>query len=274
MAEAQHPTVETRTVPVNALRVHLREWPALGEDAGAPLLLVHGNWSTHRWWIPLAAALREAGFTGRLIAPDLLGRGDTAGPDHGYSIGELADDLLGLLDALELPRVHAIGHSLGSAVVMELARRAGSRLASLVAMSPAWVDGMPEAYAVPAGQEALHADRELLATALAQLAPKATHDELWRELIVTGHRQRKPASLRNIDALLAWAPGDALAELAMPSLVVDGELDALCGGAVAERATAALAGERVTLAGVGHSPNLEAPAKLARVLIDWLARCS
>jgi 3-oxoadipate enol-lactonase len=256
-------------VRANDLQVYYREW-SVPRPIGA-VVFVHGNWSTHRWWIPTAAALAPALADHRLLAIDLRGRGDTQGPDHGYTIAELAGDLLGFLDALGLARVHLVGHSLGSAIVTELARsvEGSERVASLVAVAPCWVDGMPPRWARREDQARLHADRAVFARLLAGMAPKMdpkARDPLWEELIITGHRQRELATLRNLDALLAWQPGDTLGALTMPRIVVDGELDPLCGGSTAARAAEAMACERVTLAGIGHSPNLEAPEQLASII--------
>lgn len=247
------------------LQIHYREWSS-ASPRGLPLVFVHGNWSTHRWWCPTAAALARRLPDHRLLALDLRGRGDTRGPDHGYSIAELAADVLAFLDQLAIEQAHLVGHSLGSAVSTELALRHGERVASLVAVAQCWVDGMPKRWARREDQDRLHADQAVFGRLLAGMAPTAPRDRLWDELIVTGHRQRKIATLRNLDALIDWRPGDALRGLAMPRVVVDGELDPLCGGSTGARAAAAMACERVSMAGVGHSPNLEAPDQLASII--------
>ena len=87
-----------------------------------------------------------------------------------------------------------------------------------------------------------------------------------------GHAQRLDAALRNLEALLAWRPGDRLAAITAPTLVIAGALDPLTGGANADRAAAALGAKLVTLDGVGHSPNIEAPQRVAALLAElWRA---
>jgi pimeloyl-ACP methyl ester carboxylesterase len=254
------------------LHVHYREGSpvsrasAFATQPAWPIVLVHGNWSTHRWWIPTATVLARRLPAHRLLAVDLRGRGATRGPDHGYSIAELAADLRAFLDALALARVHLVGHSLGSAIVMQAALDQPQRVASLVSVAPCWVDGMPQRWARREDQARVHADIELFGRLLVGMAPKAPRDQLWHELIVTGHRQREVATMRNLDALIAWRPGEALRALAMPRVVVDGELDPLCGGATAARAARAMNSDRVCMAGIGHSPNLEAPEQLASII--------
>lgn len=241
--------------------VHYREW---GADCtvGLPIVFLHGNWSTHRWWIPVAERLGGR----RMLALDLRGRGDTEGPDHGYTLPELADDLRGFMRALGLARAHLVGHSLGTGIAMQLALTDPECVASMVAVAPVWVDGMPEVHARRDQQAGVHADVALYERLLRSMAPKAELGELWDELVVTGHRQRMVATMGNLDALMSWRPSDALRQIAMPRIVVDGELDRLCGGETARRAAEVLGCERVQLPGIGHSPNLEAPDAVARII--------
>ena len=66
------------------------------------------------------------------IAPDLRGRGQSDKPPHGYGIPYHANDLLALCDALNLPTVHYIGHSLGAQIGYFLAAIHPRRLGKLV----------------------------------------------------------------------------------------------------------------------------------------------
>lgn len=244
------------------LDVHFLE---AGDPAGVPVLFVHGNWGTASWWEPLLARL-PAGYRG--LAYDLRGRGTTAGPDSSYAIDALAADLLAFATAAGADRFHVVGHSLGTAVAMQAALDAPERILSLAAIAPAWVDGMPPAYNVPAGQIAIKDDAGLFASALKPLAPTAPDDDYWRRLVREGHGQRISAALLNLDALLAWRPGDRLGAIPAPTLVIAGALDPLTGGANAERAAAALGARLVTLDGAGHSPNIEAPDRVSALLTD------
>ena len=241
-----------------------------GEQRGTPVLFVHGNWGTSSWWEPLLGRL-PAGYRG--LAYDVRGRGRTVGPDSSYAIDALAADLLAFATAAGALRFHLVGHSLGTAIAMQAALDAPDRIRSLAVVAPAWVDGMPAAYNVPAGQIAIKQDAALFATALKPLAPTAPDDELWRRLVREGHGQRIEAALRNLDALLAWKPGDRLGAIPAPKLVIAGALDPLTGGPNAERAATALGARLVVLDGVGHSPNIEAPDRVMTLLTElWLQR--
>jgi pimeloyl-ACP methyl ester carboxylesterase len=249
---------------VGDLEVHYRE-----RGQGEPVVLIHGNWTTSLWWQPTLELL-PPGF--RAIAYDLRGRGHTRGPDHLQAIPTLAEDLRGLLDALGLIRVHLVGHSLGSAVAMQLALDHPERVHTLTLMAPAWVDGMPPAYNLPAHQLAAHDNRAVYAMALRGIAPTAPDDALWQQLIEEGHQQRREASLATLQALMDWAPGERLKDSStLPSLVVSGEKDLLSTVEMGQRCANLLGARFQVMKGLGHSPNLEAPRDFVELWKEFLA---
>ena len=105
------------------------------------IIFVHGNWATSSWWEPVLASPLTKPWRG--IAYDVRGRGRTTGPDSDYSIPSLAADLGSFIDALGIAAPHLVGHSLGSAIVMQFALDHPAKVRSLTVAAPAWVDGMP-----------------------------------------------------------------------------------------------------------------------------------
>jgi len=247
-------------VTAGDLNVHYIE-----HGAGEPVLLLHGNWATCSWWEPTLNLL-PSGYHG--IAPDMRGRGKTEGPDHDYSLTALAQDTLMFADALGMDRFHLAGHSLGAGVALQLALDHGDRVRSLIAVAPPWVDGMPAEANSPERQQMLKANFDLFAMALKALAPTAPDDAFWHRLVAEGHEQRIEAALGAISALATWAPGDTLRSIACPKLVIAGENDILVTQPVAARAAEALGAQLMVIPGVGHSPNIEAPAVFVNLLAD------
>lgn len=95
---------------------------------GVPLVVVHGlfgsadNWRSHvKAW--------EA--TRRVITVDLRNHGRSPHVE-GMGYDAMAEDVIRLLDRLEVPRAHLLGHSMGGKVVISLARLAPERVASLI----------------------------------------------------------------------------------------------------------------------------------------------
>ena len=113
------PGVEHRFVHADGLRVHVAE---AGAPDAPPVLLLHG-WPQH--WYMWRAVMAALGDRHRLIAPDLRGFGWTEAPGHGYDGETFAADQVALLDALELDRVHVIGHDWGgwTALLMGILHR-------------------------------------------------------------------------------------------------------------------------------------------------------
>jgi pimeloyl-ACP methyl ester carboxylesterase len=237
--------------------------------SGTPVVLVHGNWATSSWWEPVLARL-PGGWRG--IAYDQRGRGRTGGPDSDYSIPSLAADLRAFADALGLDALHLVGHSLGSAVVMQGALDRPARVRSLTAVAPAWVDGMPQAALAAERQRSLKADPVLFAQALKAIAPTVPDDAYWQRLVAEGHTQRLAAALGAVGALASWRPGDRLRSIPCPKLVIGGERDVLVTAPAVERAAEALGARRLLMPGVGHSPNIEAPAAFVEHLVEQLGR--
>jgi lipase len=98
------------SLEVNGIHLHYVSWGQFSQPERA-VLLVHGLTNSHMEWSELGPILAEHGWY--IIAPDLRGRGWSGKPPHGYGIPYHVNDLLALGDALGLPRVHLIGHSLG-----------------------------------------------------------------------------------------------------------------------------------------------------------------
>jgi pimeloyl-ACP methyl ester carboxylesterase len=107
--------------------------PAVG-DKGA-ILLVHGfatsraeSWGRLGWY----AALTRAGR--RVIAPDLRGHGESDKPYDAaaYARGEMATDLVALLDHLDLDRIDVLGYSMGAGLALGLAVDHPQRVGNLI----------------------------------------------------------------------------------------------------------------------------------------------
>jgi len=118
--------VTHRFVDVGGLQVHVAE-----AGTGEPLVLLHG-WPQHWWCWRLVVPLLQDSY--RLVMPDLRGHGWTAAPPGGYDKEQLATDLLGLLDALELPRVGLVGHDWGGWTGFLAALRAPERFRAFLAL--------------------------------------------------------------------------------------------------------------------------------------------
>ena len=123
--------VRHHALDVRGARLHVAE---LG--SGPPVVLLHG-WPQHWWtWRAIMALLADRH---RVIAPDLRGFGWSEATPRGYRKDELAADVAGILDALDVERAHVVGHDWGGVVGMLLCLDHADRVERFVPMNTAHV---------------------------------------------------------------------------------------------------------------------------------------
>lgn len=110
---------------------------------GEPVLLLHQTPRSHDEYRDVLPALARAGY--RAIAMDTRGFGRSAPAPPGATIGDYADGVLALLDALGLDRVHLVGHHTGGVTAVEVAARWPDRIAALVLSSTPYMDAAARA---------------------------------------------------------------------------------------------------------------------------------
>jgi 3-oxoadipate enol-lactonase len=108
------------------------------EGDGRPLVLIHAGVCDRRMWQPQWRALTEQ-F--RTIRCDLRGFGDTPLPPERFNP---ADDVIGLLDALDIRRASVVGSSFGGRVALELAATWPRRVRKLVLLCGEWEEVEPD----------------------------------------------------------------------------------------------------------------------------------
>jgi 2-succinyl-6-hydroxy-2,4-cyclohexadiene-1-carboxylate synthase len=261
--------VELREVDVGPVVLAVAE----AGRGGAPLLLVHGFTGAKEDFADWVDGFAGRGF--HVVAPDLRGHGSSSKPDDeaSYSLSHMADDVVGLADALGWSRFALLGHSMGGMVVQHVALRAGARLSALVLMdtSPSKVSIDPDLIALAVSvvrSEGIERLMELQAERDAPLATAAdARVRAEREgYIEFGDRKMRASSPAMYAAMATELVerDDLLPELAgldVPTLVVVGEQDEPF--LAPSRAMAdTIPGARLeVLADAGHSPQFESPER-------------
>ncbi|RKU13741.1 hypothetical protein C6503_15855 [Candidatus Poribacteria bacterium] len=90
------------------------------DNSGQPLLFLHGTGCDASDW---KVVIKKLPQNRRCIALDFRGHGQSTVPTQAFSLSDLADDVLHLIDYLSLQEVVIVGHSLGGMVAMEVAQR-------------------------------------------------------------------------------------------------------------------------------------------------------
>jgi pimeloyl-ACP methyl ester carboxylesterase len=117
---------ETRA---NGIRLVYRDWAGPAAPSYPPTVLLHGVLQSGEGMANLAAHLARAG---RVVVPDLRGRGESGQPAAGYDPGTMADDVAALIELLRLERPVVIGRLHGGLVAYHLAARRPDLVRGLV----------------------------------------------------------------------------------------------------------------------------------------------
>jgi pimeloyl-ACP methyl ester carboxylesterase len=276
-------TVPYLTVEVPVPRTAVRTGCTLNYEItgdGEPLLVVMGTSGSIPLWGELVPRLAERY---RVIAFDNRGLGGSDRGEGQITAASMAEDASALLEALEIPRAHAMGWSLGSAVVQELALAHPEEVASAI-MYGTWgrCDGFQRSvftalrlpYAVGDMEAALGAaglafspqglDAPDFADRLAPLVPAFPQTEAQMQV-----------TTEQWDADLAHDTFDRLAGITAPTLVLVGEQDLLTPQWQSRAVADAITGsqfELVTGPGSSHCLHLERPEDVARPMLDFLAK--
>jgi pimeloyl-ACP methyl ester carboxylesterase len=247
--------------------------------AGDPLVLVMGFGGDHLAWglqIPAFAA------NYRVIAFDNRGVGQSDAPDVPYSTAMMADDTMGLMDALGIDRAHVCGVSMGGMIAQEIALRHPARVRTLqlhatLARSDAYMRALVEGWRKT--RIALGREDALRVIALWLFAPR-TYEErpefvelVLQNAIANPYPQSLTGFLRQGDAVLGHDTLERLERLRCPTLVSVADQDILVpprfSHAIAQRVPGA---ELKTIAHAGHAYMWEEPEAFNAMCLEFLAR--
>ena len=192
---------------------------------GEPLILVHGG-STDRHQYDTFSPLLGDGI--RTIACDQRDSPDTPCPPEPYTMHDHADDLAGIVKALELDRVHIFGVSYGGAVAMTTAIRHPNIVKSLIlGATAACADHFRSEGMLEKQKEGAEALQQYMLQLF--ITPEAIKDDpgLIAEM-ETGLAARDPdATGRRMQALASHDVRESLSKITAPTLVMTGDGDAL-----------------------------------------------
>ncbi len=127
----RHRPVSRHRIQRVTIHGHERAYVKVGK--GPTMLLLHGLGCDHTTWDPVIDVLARS-YT--VIAPDLLGHGQSAKPRADYSIGGYANGMRDLLTVLGIETVTVVGHSLGGGVAMQFAYQFPERTERMVLVAP------------------------------------------------------------------------------------------------------------------------------------------
>jgi pimeloyl-ACP methyl ester carboxylesterase len=257
--------------------------------SGPPVVLIHGMLNSSSHWQSVASNLAGE-YT--VIAPDLIGHGDSAAPRGDYSLGAHAASIRDLLAAVGVDRATLVGHSLGGGVAMQFFYQFPQRVERLVLISSgglghevspllrtAALPGMSALLSATIHPRALEALREAGRRLRERGAGGGVYlQAIARALAPLENRDARAAFLHTLRAVIdvhgqRVSATDRLYLLeAIPTLIVWGERDntiPLEHGRSAQRAIPNSSFR--TLPGAAHFPHLEDPDGLSELLRAFIA---
>lgn len=263
----------------DGLRIHYRDYSPVGDEAGPPVLCLHGLTRNLRDFEELAPMV--AGLGRRVVVPSQRGRGrsDRDPEIARYNPAVYAADMLALLDSLDIARAVFVGTSMGGLMTMIAAAQAPGRIAAAVLndvgpeLDPVGLDRI-RGYvgrADPAASwaEAARSCREINGVAF----PSETDEPFWlafaRRLFHEDDEGRVVADYDPEIARPILDAGAAPADLwpmfealrAIPTLVIRGAItDILMTSTVEEMIRRKPDLSVVSVPDVGHAPFMTEPA--------------
>jgi pimeloyl-ACP methyl ester carboxylesterase len=243
------------------VRLHYAEQ---GDAGGRPIVCLHGftdSWFSFSRVLPLFPADWHS------YAISQRGHGDSERPEAGYTMPELAADVVAFMDVMGLPQATIVGHSMGSLVAIELARALPSRVARLVLVGSATTMRSEDVLALKQEVDAL---TDPVPEAFARAFQESTiHHPVPLEFLagVVAESLKVPARVWRaaLDGQLAADYTEDVRQIRTPTLVLRGSADTLFPQASRDALVSGLP-NRVfkSYSDTGHAPHWERPEAFVR----------
>jgi pimeloyl-ACP methyl ester carboxylesterase len=276
------------SIPAHTISLHGHTFRYLMAGSGPALVLLHGVTCSSETWEEVIPLLAKH-FT--VIAPDMLGHGQSAKPATEYSPSAYAAFLRDLLVDLGQTRVTLVGHSLGGGVAMQFSYLFPEMIERMVLVAAGGLGrelhGLLRMAALPGAEAVLPVvasarlrgvvDRGL--GLLGKLGLRAGTDarEVWRGFGTFVDADARRAFFHTMRTVIDVGGQRAVATdrlyLAshMPTLIVWGEKDPIIPVTHAEAAHERIEGSRLEVfPGAGHFPYLDEPFRFVSVLMDFI----
>jgi pimeloyl-ACP methyl ester carboxylesterase len=255
---------------------------------GEVLLLIHGMAGSSATWRSVIPQLSK---DFRVIAPDLLGHGESAKPRSDYSLGAFAVLLRDFLDELGVSQATVVGHSLGGGVAMQFVYQHPDYCKRLVLISSGGlgpdvgmvlrllsVPGAELVLPIIAPKPVLNVGNKLKSWLRAAGIHSPRGAETWSAYSSLSDRQTRQSFLRTLRSVVDYQ-GQAVSALnrlqlraELPVMAIWGERDNIIPVKHAYAVHDARTDSRLeVLPDVGHYPQVEAPTEVIELIKDFIA---
>jgi pimeloyl-ACP methyl ester carboxylesterase len=274
-----------------SIDIHGEQLAYYDEGQGEALLLVHGMAGSSQTWREILPRLAK---NYRVIAPDLLGHGQSAKPRTDYSLGAFAVGLRDLLDELEVDSATVVGHSLGGGIAMQFLYQHPDYCRRLILISSGglgqdvgWIlrllsaPGAELVMPVIAPKLVLRAGDSVKSwlSSMGLRSPRGA--EIWNAYSSFSDARTRESFLRTLRSVVDYR-GQSVSALNrlqlradLPTLAIWGEDDNIIPVDHAYAALEARPDCRLeVLPGVGHFAHVEAPTQVVDLIDEFMAETS
>lgn len=242
------------------------------QGQGEPLLFLHGLGSQGEDWgfqVPFFASHY------RVVTVDLRGHGESDKPAGPYSVSMMADDVVGLLDALKIESAHIVGLSMGGMIAFQLVVDRPERVRSMVI-----VNSGPALVARGLGEWLRIQQRLLLARLFGpsrtgvflskRLFPKPDQEAIREQFVERWALNDPDAYLAALRAIVGWSVMERIGEIRCPVLVISGDRD-YTPQDVKEAYTARIPGAQfLVVEDSGHATPVDQPDVFNKSVLKFL----
>jgi pimeloyl-ACP methyl ester carboxylesterase len=274
-----------------SIEIHGERLAYYDEGQGEAILLVHGMAGSSATWREILPQLAKKY---RVIAPDLLGHGQSAKPRTDYSLGAFAVGLRDLLDELEVESATVVGHSLGGGIAMQFLYQHPDYCRRLILISSGglgqdvgWIlrllsaPGAELVMPVIAPKLVLRAGDSVKSwlSSMGLRSPRGA--EIWNAYSSFSDAQTRESFLRTLRSVVDYR-GQSVSALNrlqlrsdLPTLAIWGEDDNIIPVDHAYAALEARPDCRLeVLPGVGHFAHVEAPTQVVDLIDEFITATS
>ncbi len=243
-----------------------------GHLGGLPIVMLHGLSDSHRSFDLMRPLLPHAW---RVFCLTQRGHGLSAKPESGYAMRDFAADVAAFLDCKRIERAVIVGHSMSSAVALQMAALYPERVAGMVLVGAfarfhgtSTMKQLQKAVADISGDCGGEFALAFQESTLANMIPQTFLDTAVNETLrMPGHAWRGV-----VQGLIDFDPCGAARHCRAPAAIIWGDRDAYCPRTDQRDLRSALPSTRFfALPGVGHAVHWERPAEAASLVSAFVA---
>lgn len=264
-----------RTTTVKPVFVKVGQYNIRYLEAGRSdktIVLLHGLGASAERWLSIIPNLST---NYRVIAPDIIGFGQSDKPSVNYTVEFFTNFLFDFLDRLSIPKPVLVGSSLGGRILTQYVIQNTTNLEKIVLVSPAGFNEETTPALSSYIQAALHPRFEDVKKAFSMMAgnEKPVEGRIVYEFI---NRMKKPnAKMSFMSSLMglrkATLTSEQISKILNPTLLIWGREDPVIPINSAKKFTTSIKDcQYYIMEGCGHTPYVDAPGLFSKIVLEFL----